>query len=396
MLITNGWLRSSYSALRNFHKHAVKAYVCDSREMGMCQASLLKAGFDRYRSYYQDEIGYIEDLVTIVKTRGISLVLPGHNDTEVLAKHRELLPKGVDALLPVAEHCKLFNNKARAYDHAKACSVPVPERLGYSTLSELKAELASRPSQPYVIKLLASNSAKGVFHVDSAAAVLPMVERLIREFKLIEDRFPQVEAKVEGEGWGCSALYWQGEPVAFFSHRRLREKIQTGGTSTMREAAKNIDVESAAKKIFDSIGWHGLAMCEFKVCPKTGRFWFIEVNPRMWGSIPLAIAAGVEFPYLAWLCATKGVEAAKGYQATCHVARNWRARWLLGDITVGAKQLRSGKFASACETLFQANADSTDDFFWDDPFVFFGEVCAYVANSIRGGSLNPAEKGMIG
>lgn len=396
VLVTNSWLRSSYGAMRNLYQHGVKVYVSDSRGLGMCQASFYKSGFDRYRSHYLTEAGYIEDILQIVKRHGINFVLPGHNDTEIISKHRELLPKGVDALLPAFEHCSMFNNKARAYDYAEACGVPVPDRICYSTLSELKAELAVFPSRPYVIKLLASNSAKGVFHVDSDTDVLPTVERLIREFQLTEDRFPQVEAKVEGEGWGCSTLYWQGESVAFFSHRRLREKIQTGGTSTLREAAKNIDLENAAKRIFDSIGWHGLAMCEFKVCPKTGKFWFIEVNPRMWGSIPLAIATGVEFPYLAWLCATGGVEAAKQYHANCVEVRNCRARWLLGDLTVGAKQLVSGKFTSAYKTLFQPNADSVDDFFWDDPFVFFGEIGAYVANAVRAGSLNPVEKGMIG
>ena len=396
VMVTNGWLRSSYAAARNLHQHDVKAYVSDSRGIGLCQASFYMAGFDRYRSHYLDEAGYVEDIIRIVKKHNSSLILPGHNDTEILAKHRELLPQGVDALLPDYKHCALFNNKARAYEYAKTCGVPVPARLDYTSPSDLKATLAALPSQPYVIKLLASNSAKGVFHVDSTAEVLPTVERLIREFQLTEDRFPQVEEKVEGDGWGCSALYWQGEPVAFFSHKRLREKIQTGGTSTLREAVQDIAVENAARKIFDSIGWHGLAMCEFKVCSKTGKFWFIEVNPRMWGSIPLAIAAGVEFPYLAWLCATKGVEAAKQYHANCHVAETWRARWLLGDLTVGAHQLLSGRFAEAYRTLFQANADSIDDFFWDDPFVFFGEVGAYVANSVRGGSLNPAEKGMIG
>ena len=47
-------------------------------------------------------------------------------------------------------------------------------------------------------------------------------------------------------------------------------------------------------------------------------------------------------------------------------------------------------------TLFQARADALDDFFWDDPLVFFGEVGVYLENAIRGRSLNPVEKGMIG
>ena len=61
-------------------------------------------------------------------------------------------------------------------------------------------------------------------------------------------------------------LYWHGCRVASFTHRRVREKIATGGTSTLREAVANAAIEQAAQRIFDAIGWHGLAMSEWKVC----------------------------------------------------------------------------------------------------------------------------------
>ena len=68
----------------------------------------------------------------------------------------------------------------------------------------------------------------------------------------------------------------------------LGSGIATGGTSTLREAVAHAGIEQAAQRIFDAIGWHGLAMSEWKVCPETGRFWFVEVNPRMWGSMASA------------------------------------------------------------------------------------------------------------
>ena len=64
-------------------------------------------------------------------------------------------------------------------------------------------------------------------------------------------------------------FYWEGTYIAGFTHRRLRDKIPTGGTSTLREASAHKGIEVATRKIFETIGWHGLAMCEFKVCPKT-------------------------------------------------------------------------------------------------------------------------------
>ena len=42
--------------------------------------------------------------------------------------------------------------------------------------------------------------------------------------------------------------------------------------------------------------YSGVAMVEFKINPKTNEWVFMEINGRFWGSLPLAMAAGVDFP----------------------------------------------------------------------------------------------------
>jgi predicted ATP-grasp superfamily ATP-dependent carboligase len=44
--------------------------------------------------------------------------------------------------------------------------------------------------------------------------------------------------------------------------------------------------------------WQGVAMVEFKVEANTGTPYLLEVNGRFWGSLQLAIDAGVDFPAL--------------------------------------------------------------------------------------------------
>ena len=114
----------------------------------------------------------------------------------------------------------------------------------------------------------------------------------------------------------------------------------------------------------------------------------------MWGSIPLAINAGVEFPYLAWLCASQGPDLAKAYAASCDTKTNYRSRWLLGELLLVVKNFLSLRIPSAFKILFE-KVDSTDDFYWDDPLAFVGEVTYYVSNSAAKLSINPEEKGML-
>jgi predicted ATP-grasp superfamily ATP-dependent carboligase len=396
VLLTYGWVRSTYAAMRNLAQHGVQVWASDAFRVGMCQWSRHRRGFARYPSHYANEIGFVRAVAQACGEHRIGLVFPSHNETEILARHRALLPAGTDALLPDAQLCALFNNKARSYALAESLGVELPRRIAYSSPAEVPAVFRELDrGSGVVVKLLTGNSAKGVFYPRGAEEAKALVQELVQRFALSPDRLPQIEERVEGFGAGCSVAYWRGTMIQRFSHRRLREKIATGGTSTLRESFRCPAIEEDARRIFDHVGWHGLAMAEFKVCPRTGRSWFIEVNPRMWGSIPLAIAAGAEFPHLLWTCAARGSDEALALARRATIREGWRGRWLLGDMILAASQGAKLQLVEASRTLFRSGADSLDDFHWDDPGAFAGEVAHYLTRFLATRSTNPAEKGML-
>jgi len=96
-----------------------------------------------------------------------------------------------------------------------------------------------------------------------------------------------------------------------------------------------------AERILDYVGWHGVAMVEFKVS-SDGTPYLMEVNGRFWGSLQLAVDAGVDFPWLLYQLA-RGIEPdqVKDY------AIGVRCRWLLGDLARLCKVIANGK-ESAC------------------------------------------------
>ena len=87
---------------------------------------------------------------------------------------------------------------------------------------------------------------------------------LIKKYKLTADRYPQIEEYVHGEGYGCSVLYSKGKFITHFTHRRLRDKIETGGTSTFREATVHQGIEAATKTIFDSFKGEIVSVISFE------------------------------------------------------------------------------------------------------------------------------------
>lgn len=106
----------------------------------------------------------------------------------------------------------------------------------------------------------------------------------------------QEQAWVPGRGVGVEALYRNGEPVCDFIHERLHEYPLQGGASTLRRAANpEPELLDQTHRLLRSLQWHGVAMVEWRRAPD-GSVCLMEINPRLWGSLPLTIAAGVDMP----------------------------------------------------------------------------------------------------
>jgi hypothetical protein len=98
--------------------------------------------------------------------------------------------------------------------------------------------------------------------------------------------------------------------------------------SVLREStAVDPRLREYAKRMLGPIGWHGVAMMEYKQDHRTGELFLMEVNGRFWGSLQLPIDAGVDFPHLVCqLARGHRPEAAPPYQIGV------KSRWLLGDV----------------------------------------------------------------
>ena len=98
-----------------------------------------------------------------------------------------------------------------------------------------------------------------------------------------------------GEGHGIELLAHEGRPLAAFQHRRLREVPVTGGASALRESVPlDPTLYDYASRLLRDLAWTGLAMVEFRLTPAGPEL--MEINGRVWGSLPLAVRAGMDFP----------------------------------------------------------------------------------------------------
>lgn len=108
-----------------------------------------------------------------------------------------------------------------------------------------------------------------------------------------------VEEFIPGNGYGFSALVNDCDKcVALFMHKRLHETEGFGGVSSFAKSIYDSYLKQISLRLLSKIKFKGVAMVEFRKNARTGKYVFMEINSRYWGTLPLAIASGIDFPYL--------------------------------------------------------------------------------------------------
>lgn len=205
-----------------------------------------------------------------------------------------------------------------------AGEIPHPVTFSPEKYSDI-SKIAKKANYPLVIKPRTSSGSRGIRYVNNAA-------ELIYYFKVTAEKYgiPLVQEYIPGdEMYGVSALLNKDAKVrAYFVHKRIRQFPLTGGPSTYRVSVSNEPIAKMGIKLLEEMGWYGVAMVEFKIDSRDGEPKLIEVNPRFWGSLSLAIEAGVDFPYLLYRLAMDGdVQPAHNYKVGV------KSRFLLfGDV----------------------------------------------------------------
>lgn len=345
-----------------------------------------------YPSFYKNPKDFIESLKLTFQILKPRVYIPVHEETFVIAKYiDEFKDAGVKIPISNFQLLKMVHKKDSLCKIAESMGISAPRTFKPKDLSDLQSiwnEIGNEGK--VVIKLLNTNSSKGVFYATSYDNLLKKYTDLVEETNLKIEEYPIIQEYVNGDGYGVSLLFNNGKMRAKFTHKRLREKIATGGTSTRRVSVKNPVIEEYAEHLLTALTWHGVAMVEFKYNEKEKRGWLIEVNPRFWGSLALPIKAGVDFPYLLYRMAIDGdIEPVTSYQEGVVV------RWILGDILATLSHIKAKKSIKPIFDFFSFKDESFDDLYKDDLMPFATECFYYLSKFIKTGSSNPTEDALL-
>jgi protein-tyrosine-phosphatase len=209
--------------------------------------------------------------------------------------------------------------------------------------------------------------------------------------ELLVDGTVAVQENFIGDGVGVEVLVHAGEPLMVFQHVRLHEPLYGGGSSYRKSVPLEPELHEAAVRLLRKLGYEGVAMVEFKVDPRSGQWVFIELNGRFWGSLPLALAAGADFPLALFLLMVEGKKPAPRDYRIGISCRNWHAdlRWQYenlradrSDRTVCSRPLSTVVLETFKSVL--TLKESSDTFVWDDPLPAVAELKRIAAETCGG------------
>jgi predicted ATP-grasp superfamily ATP-dependent carboligase len=328
VLVTDGEHRAALAVARSLGRAGYRVIVASPRNRTIAGASRFAAATIVTPDPLIDPAGFVAFLGEQCALHGVRVLIPiSDQSLDPILDHRASF-QGVTIPFPSRDAYRRISDKGLVLEEAASLGIRVPSQVvlaaspSPSELERVGLPAVLKPARSVIktpqaqVKLSVAHSANRA-ELEAALALLP------------DSAYPiLVQQRVVGPGLGVFLLMADGAPIASFGHRRVLEKPPSGGVSVCSESVEvDPDLLRRSVELLRRFGWEGVAMVEYKRDVETGQPFLMEVNGRFWGSLQLAIDAGVDFPRLL-------VDHALGRDVTPVMtwAAGVRCRWRLGEV----------------------------------------------------------------
>lgn len=301
ILVTDGDERAALAVVRSLGRAGHECTVVSARRRSLAGASRWAAREECLPDPLHAPSEFANSLARLSGQVAADVVIPIADPSllAVLEQVERFAPASVP--FPDLATVRKASDKGLVLALAEGHGIGIPRQVAAGSLTEALKRAGLDVGYPLVVKPARSvagapgtrvkvgvRQALDPSGLHEAVATLP------------EGAYPVLlQERIVGPGVGIFLLLWDGEVRALFAHRRLREKPPSGGVSTYRESIPaDPGLVHQSRGLLEDLGWRGVAMVEYKLDASTGRPYLMEINGRFWGSLQLAIDAGVDFPRL--------------------------------------------------------------------------------------------------
>jgi len=314
----------SYGCMRSLHRRGIRTVVASEYDDIPHFSSRFCS--ERVRLSSEGLATYKAELLELAGRPDVKTILPiRERDTFLLAKYRDEFTDEVSLVTPDLATLRKGHDRLELATEAKKAGVPVAETRLLSEVDawDKNAVIKSRYNllTDEYVDSYPPNTAEEVKNVRFLRpGDQPDVESVYEEMghdPIVQDFVPQADKHL------YCALWDHGEPLATYQHRQIRQNSWVGGGGVYRKSVCSEEVDRVAYDLLQQIDWHGFACIEYVKDALTGEWKFLEINPRVWQSMPEAVRADADFPYYYWLRARgeqEQIDATYERGVACHNA----------------------------------------------------------------------------
>ena len=362
----------SLGILRSLAGHGVPTYLIDwdlcvgrfsrcAHRFSLCPPAVEEARF----------LQFLRDLAVRENLMGWVIYANDDRTVGVLSRHKRELEEYYRVPVPDWEITKAAIDKRLTHALAERAGVPYPRTFYPGGVDDLdRPDLAF----PVIIKPAIRDNYYDKARKKAVRADGP--DALRREYlkasSLIDPAEIMVQELIPG---GAGNLYSYGSLHSprgvlgkVVARRTRQHPVEFGRVTTHAETVRVPELEDMGRRLLEVMGYQGISEVEFMLDPRDGAYKLIEINARFWAWHSLAIAAGVDLPYVMYQDMLGEKARAGDFEEGVHWFR------LLVDLPVSALQATKGRLDLSAYFRSWRGKRTFSVFSWRDPLPFFAEV----------------------
>ena len=183
-----------------------------------------------------------------------------------------------------------YRDKHKMLEFARQRNVPVPETyIPASTDPAIVLSYIEKLGLPVVIKGSTGSAGEQV-------RVASTIEEALKEFDEIHsgtNQIPALQKFIDGPTYQVGGLFDNGRPICFMVGEKVETLPPVTGPAIKLESCEAPELADFSMAIMSALGISGMVGLDF-IRGNDGQFYFLEINPRIWGSYGFARALDID------------------------------------------------------------------------------------------------------
>jgi predicted ATP-grasp superfamily ATP-dependent carboligase len=291
-LVLDGRTLSSLAVARSLGQKDYSVHCAESFKWNITRFSKYVEKTIAYPSAEDEPKRFVNTLLNVVRQLDYDVVIPTRDaTTELLSRYQEQFEQYTNLYLADEDVITTFMDKGETIKLAQEADVPTPPTY-FPEETDLET-IKDKIKYPALVRARRSSGSRGIIRAESDAELEEAYETVKAEYET-----PMIQEYIEKMGYttACILLDDDQELVASFSYERVKEYPLSGGPTVVGVSTDDAEAKEYAEDLLREGSWKGAAEVEF-ILDQDGTPRLLEVNPRFWMPVHLAVKSGVDFPY---------------------------------------------------------------------------------------------------